>query len=307
MYQVTFLKNNTYIKLAIIAFIALTSLSSCKNPGLDAAYMEDIETWRARRLASLKSKTGWTTLAGLFWMEKGLNSLGSAGTNTIILPENMPAHLGDLTLTGDSLYFKTDPAIRITVNGDIFREGPVHTDMDGDAEVFNWQRYTWYFIRRGDRTGLRLRDTLHPARMALHAIPAFPVSTKYIFQAVYQPPQVDETVEIKNVIGNTSEDPVAGKLYFTHRKEEHLLTALDGGPISLWLIFSDETTGAETYGGGRYLYVSRPDSNGMVTIDFNKAYNPPCAFTDYATCPLPPRENHLSFKVRAGEKTYGHH
>lgn len=296
-----------YITCTIIVFGALLGLFSCKNPGLDAAYVEEIETWQARRLASLKSKTGWTTLAGLYWLERGSNSLGSADTNSIILPNNMPGHLGTITWIDDSLYFISEPSVEITVDGDIFREGPVHTDMEGDAEVFNWQRYTWYFIRRGDRTGLRLRDTLHPARMALHEIPAFSISTRYIFHAVYLPPQVDETVEIKNVIGNTSEDPVAGKLYFTHRKEEHTLTALDGGPTSLWLIFSDETTGAETYGGGRYLYVSRPDSNDIVTIDFNKSYNPPCAFTDYATCPLPPKENHLTFKVRAGEKTYGQH
>jgi uncharacterized protein (DUF1684 family) len=164
----------------------------------------------------------------------------------------------------------------------------------------------WTIIQRGEKIGIRLRDLESPLVTQFKDIDRFPVDTAWRIQAALQPQGQTPTIAITNILGQTNQQPSPGKLVFSVGNKQYTLDALEEGD-ELFIIFGDETSGKTTYPSGRFLAVKKPDANGLTTIDFNRAYNPPCAFTSFATCPLPPRQNILPFAVTAGEKNYGHH
>lgn len=175
-------------------------------------------------------------------------------------------------------------------------------DADGTPSLFNWKSHFWYPIKRGEKYGLRLRDTLHPARFSMTTIPCYPIDKNWKIKARVLDVEEGQSVNIDNIVGISSENPVAAILEFEKNGQTHQILALNGGTKSFFLIIADETSGEDTYGGGRYLIVDRPEAGNETFIDFNKTYNPPCAFTNYATCPLPPKENYLKLAITAGEK-----
>lgn len=279
--------------------LGILTVYSCKtsmaaSPPVPADYEEDIAAWRSQRIANLIAPTGWLSLTGLYWLKEGANYCGSADDARIRLSADAPETVAVYTLDNGAV------DCEILAGSGVEAQSP-----DQCAMAIGSQR--WQLLERGGRFGVRVRDTLLPARISLLPIEHFPTDVAYRVYAEWRPAKGLDSVLMRNVLDMEYYIPVEGLLRFQLQGKTHELMALDGGPDDLFLIFSDLTTGDTTYGGGRYLYCARPDAEGRTIIDFNKAYNPPCAFTDYATCLLPRAENELPIALLAGEKTYGNH
>lgn len=291
--------------LVTITIISVVLLS-CSGSHAEE-YEEEIERWRTQRVDRLAQPMGWSSLVGLYWLPEGRSSFGSADSCDLVFPEKAPPFIGVWELGNDSVFMEIAEGIDVRESGSLFTRGPVHSDSHEEPHLFYWKSLYWKVIRRGEDHGVRLWDTLSPARSAVHAIPYFRVDPAWRLAAKFVAADSGETVVFDNVMGNSTNYPIEGRVVGTFRDTAYSIAALDGGEASLFLIISDMTTDLETYPGGRYIYIPRPDSTGSVVVDFNKAYNPPCAFTDFATCLLPPPENYIPFAVRAGEKDYGQH
>lgn len=292
------------IKWYFIGSLCLFMLACASDEG-KSLYLKEIEEWRSARLASLTKPNGWTTLIGLFWLEQGRQSFGSGANHTIKFPAG-PSDMG---------FFEVDTVVRvilepdagILVDGNVIDSLTLQDDLSGQPTMLQWQSYHWFIIKRGDKYGVRLRDTLAPGRFSLKSLPHYEVDKKWQVEAKFIPADSGYAIPITNMVGQTEQNLVPGHVEFSWAGETYRLAALPGGDHEYFIIIADETTGVETYGGGRYLYIPKADAQGRTVIDFNKAYNPPCVFSPYATCPLPPKENHLPFKVTAGEKNIEGH
>ena len=270
-------------------------------------YQKEIETWHAERIKSLKEPNGWLNLVGLYWLEEGQNSFGSGPRNKIVFPAGtIVDEAGYFERSGDKVKLVVQHQAAITVNGKPVTEAIVFDKDSTRQPVLSCGNLRWTLIRRDDKIGIRLRDLASPAIKTFKDIERFSVDTSWRMEAVLQTAGAAQRIAIKNVLGQTSQQPTAGKLVFTVNHQQYSLDALDEGD-ELFVIFGDETNGQSTYPSGRFLYAKKPGADGKTILDFNKAYNPPCAFTNYATCPLPPKENILSFAITAGEKNYEMH
>ena len=267
-------------------------------------YHQGIEKWRDQRVKSLQAAHGWPTLVGLYWLKEGENTFGSGEDNDIQFPAKTPSKMGTILLSEDVLYASFDTSVKIHVDGQYSTETKLDSDADTRPSMLSWNAHIWYIIKRGDRYGIRLRDTLHTNRSTIKEIPHFSVDKNWRIKARFIPAEKNQTIKIDNIVGLTSDSPIEGYLEFTLNGKSHRLTALNGGSKNYWVIFGDATNGEESYGGGRYLYVPRANEENLTYIDFNKAYNPPCVFTYYATCPLPPEENLLDVAIESGEKYF---
>jgi uncharacterized protein (DUF1684 family) len=265
--------------LLLCAGIAMAAVSG---------YEAEIAQWRREREAKLKADGGWLSLAGLFWLHEGANRFGHDQGNDIVLPDG-PAHAGSFDLKGGK--------VTVTIDG---HTRPAAPEADATAKV---GRLNLFVIKRGDKYGIRLRDPESEARRNFHGIERFPTRESYRVTAkwVAEPRQIP----ILNILGQTEPSECPGYAVFHLNGKELRLAPIfeEPGAKELFYIFRDLTTGKETYPAGRFFYSDLP-KDGHVVLDFNKAYNPPCAFTPYATCPLPPKENQLPVRIEAGEKTY---
>ncbi len=274
------------------------------------AHRSEIEAWRAKRTANLHREDGWLTLVGLFWLEEGENRFGSdPKSNRIVFPAGTaPKTMGSLDLAGGSVTLRAKPEAGLTSGGRPVTAMRLATDAEGEATLLQHGRLRFYVIRRGSRLGVRVKDSQNPARLAFRGIESFPVDLAWRIEArfdAYDPPK---TIPVPNILGSVENEKSPGAVVFRLAEREYRLDAIrESGSEDLFLIFGDVTNGRETYGGGRFLYAAPPDKAGRVVLDFNKAYNPPCVFTPYATCPLPPAGNRLPIRIEAGEKTYGEH
>jgi len=288
--------------------VALTLLAATANPlsGRDAAsggaspYVAEIESWRKDREQRLTSETGWLAVAGLFWLEPGKATFGSDAANDIVLPQGVPARAGTFVREGEKVTVTAAPGVAMTL-----ADQPVAADtvvpIQGDP--LRLGRLSLFVIRRGDRYGIRLRDPESALRRDFKGIPYYPIDEAQKITARFVPDEKPQTVRIANVLGLVSDEPSPGMVEFEMNGRTLRLRPIieDGDEREWFYIFKDETAPDETYGGGRFLY-SKPAESGRVVLDFNKAYNPPCAFNPYTTCPLPPKENHLPVAIRAGER-----
>ncbi len=265
-------------------------------------YAHEMAGWKEKRLAALKSEQGWLNLAGLFWLQQGKNTLGSDTSNLIVFPfTSFPANVGYFDRQNDRVNFvATQPSV-IQIAGKPVLEAIVFDHDLPQVPVMTAGHLQWTLIQREDRIGIRLRDLSHPAINALKEIPSFPLDTNWQIKAKLIRPILPTTIAIKNVLGQTTQQNSPGKLLFVLQGKEYQLDALQEGN-ELFIVFGDASAGKESYGAGRFLYAAMPDADGYTMLDFNRAINPPCAFTPYATCPLPPQQNILPFTVRAGEK-----
>ncbi|MCZ6508212.1 MAG: DUF1684 domain-containing protein [Acidobacteria bacterium] len=291
----------------------LAALSLCclllplgASPDARAAdYPAEIEAWRASRIERLTGPTGWLTLAGLHRLAAGEHTLGSAAQANIVLPASVPACLGILTVADDSVYLRVDPAATVSVDGEARTGLELAPNASGDTPIVEIGSVSFFVIRRGDLLLLRVRDSEHPDRAAFAGIDSFAIDPAWRFAARFEAYDPVKQIPIANIIGLVSDNPSWGAVVFEHEGETYRIDAVaEPGDEQLFLILGDATSGHETYGGGRYLYVDAPDADGRVDLDFNKTYNPPCAFTPYATCPLPPIQNRLDLRIEAGEKNY---
>lgn len=294
------------------ALVALLLLAGCggesaepeaSREAAEQTYRQEVESWHAERVESLKQPDGWLTLVGLHWIKQGTSSLGSDPMSDVVLPAEAPGRVGRLVLTDGTLELKVAPGVEATVDGERVRSTELVPDTDGEATVVALDSLRFFAIRRGDWIGLRVRDLDSPALRAFDGIETFPVDPEWRVAARFEPYDPPRQVQVDDVTGNVQQMEAPGALVFEKDGEEVRLDAFDAGE-RLFVIFSDATSGTETYGAGRYLYTDKPGEDGRVEVDFNKAYNPPCAFTAYATCPLPPPQNRLALSVEAGEKVY---
>ncbi len=268
----------------------------------EEAYIQEIEEWQESRLERLKGKNGWLNLAGLLWLKEGENSFGSDPSNDIVFPEKADAFCGTLTLDNGEVKIEVKDGVKITSEGSPVTARVLNDDFQNPTTYLQQGDLAWYIIKRTDKYGIRLRDHKHPRIDELDHIPAYPINTDYVVEA--QLHAFDEAMEFTvatPVEGFTETYQSPGELHFSIRGKDLVLYPFSAGD-GYFLIIADETTGLETYGAGRFMY-SQPDSTGRIILDFNRAYNPPCAFSPYATCPMPPRENFLPVAIEAGEKS----
>ncbi len=294
----------------IILFSFVVLFSSCsvekQKPEASQEYLNEIEAWRTKRINNLKSETGWLNLVGLYWLKEGKNSFGSANDNDIIFPEGAPEHIGVFNLENRKVTVTIDDNVDVLIDGKKIKSAELETDLNGNPTIMSWDKFRWFIIKRADRFGVRLRNLEADLVKNFEGIKYYPVDEKWKVEATYVKYETPKILEIPTIIGTIEEDTAKGYLKFKLEGKEFTLDPIDSGD-KFFIIFADKTSGRETYGGGRFLYIPKPDSTGKTVIDFNKAYNPPCAFTKYATCPLPPKDNYLKISVTAGEKNYGHH
>jgi len=302
----------TFIRIGVrLSFLAVyTLLVSCttkQSSTTDAVYIGEIDRWHAERVEKLKSPSGWLNVAGLYWLNNGINSFGASGDNDLVFPEKLgAAKAGFYLLEDGKVKLTLLPNAAITSKGQVIQEILAFNPDSTRQPVMEFGSLRWFVIRRDTKYGVRLRDLESPALQDFHGIERFPVDRSWLVTASWEATP-GRTIPITNVLGQTTPQDAPGVLVFTLNNREFRLDALDEGvEDELFIIFGDATNTKETYGAGRYLYVRKPDEHGEVIVDFNKAENPPCAFTDFATCPLPPRQNVMDVAVLAGEKEYKH-
>ena len=276
------------------------------------AYVREIETWRRERLARLTADGGWLTVAGLVWLNEGPNRFGADAANDIVLPaHSAPAQAGTLVLEKGRVRVEVRPGVAVTVAGKPVTGAGLRSDAGGATpDVLSLGALTLQVIDRGGRLGVRVKDMKSPARDKFKGLRYFPIDPRYRIVATFVPNKTPVSIKVPNVLGMVESMPSPGYASFTlagapGAKPLRLDAVLEPGETQLFFIFTDETAGKTTYGGGRFLYAA-PPADGKVVLDFNRAYSPPCAFTPHATCPLPPANNRLPVAIEAGELFAGH-
>ena len=286
---------------------AILALTLVPAPSADA-HRQEIETWRRTRLERLTRPDGWLTLAGLFWLEEGPNPFGSDPTNRVVLPAGTPRCMGELVLEGGTVRVGVESGIALTAGGKPAAATALRTDADGDPTVLEYGPISFYVIKRRDRFAVRVKNSVNPPLLSFTGIDSFPIERAWRLEARFEPYDPPKELLVPNVIGGADREKCPGAIVFELGGQTFRLEPVrETGTEDLFVIFGDRTNGYETYGGGRFLYARPPAKDGRVVLDFNKAYNPPCVFTPYATCPLPPPGNRLPVRVEAGEKAYGEH
>jgi uncharacterized protein (DUF1684 family) len=270
------------------------------------AYEREILDWRAERVQRLSKPDGWLSLVGMHWLEFGSTRIGHAADNGTRLAVG-PAHLGVLKVGRDgSLRFTPERGADVTVDGQP-ATGAVALVSDADpardASVvgFNKGDASFIVIKRGERFALRVRDALAPTRTAFPGIAYFDIAPAFRKDATFHAHPPGHTLDVLNVLGLVEPMANPGTVTFVHEGKPYTLEAVDESDHRLFFVYADRTSGHQSYAASRFLYADYPDARGHTVVDFNKGYNPPCAFTPYSTCPLPPASNRLDLAITAGE------
>ena len=284
-----------YLSLLIICVIQLSCTPS--------NYERDQMSWRSDRLSELSEAYAWPSVVGLYPLNKSITYFGSSESNEILLQAPAPSSFGSLHLDGDSVVMHSYKNLGVQIDGQQVSSSRLLSDMDeGGPTKASYKSLQWYVIKRQDKYFLRVKDSLSTYRRNLTNIPYYEINENYRVKAKFTPADSSKKMSYQNVLGMNFTVSYAGQLEFNLNGKDYSLLALPNGDERYFVIFSDLTAGEETYGGGRYIYPQLADANGETWIDFNKAINPPCVFTPYATCPLPPRENKMDLPIEAGEK-----
>lgn len=301
-------------KVSIIFFMLfLLILFSCSyersDNGGEISYTDEVKKWHDERIKSLKKEDGWLSLSGLFWLKEGENSFGTASSNDIVFPHDMaPDFIGWFILDNGQVSVRIKSGIQVFHNDTLVTEMLLQSDEEGDPTKLTYGSLSWYVIKRGSKFGIRLKDSENPKIVMFEGIERYPVSPEWNIKAEFLPYDPPKKVTLPTVLGTVSEEVCPGALEFRIDGQTYSMDPIGNldDDEEFFILFADQTNGIETYGAGRYLLVKKPDEEGITYIDFNKAYNPPCAFTKFATCPLPPFQNRLPINITAGEKTYKH-
>jgi uncharacterized protein (DUF1684 family) len=268
----------------------------------------EVERWRAGRIARLTGPEGWLTVVGLHWLREGSNPVGPGASNAVLLPgERAPDRVGTIMVSRDGVSFVPDPGSPVVHAGHpVAAPLELRDDQEGRPTVLELGSLRLHVIRRyGDHLAVRVRDLASSARRAFRGIEHYPVDERWRFEARFEPYDPPRISHAPTVLDMEEIYPTPGALAFDHAGGTHRLDAfLEPGETDLFIVFGDLTNGGETYGGGRYLYTKPAGERGIVELDFNRAYNPPCVFTAHATCAIPLPQNRLPFRVAAGEKRY---
>jgi uncharacterized protein (DUF1684 family) len=286
-------------------FPALLLIAACSGGTDKLSFAEEHRLWQEKRIERLKSETGWLNIAGLYWLREGENSFGSDSSNFIVFPEIAPARIGKYILDEGKIRFIPEKGSAVSYAMEPAVEMDIATDRSGSPSILESGSLAWFIIQRGSRYGIRLRDYQNPALEEFKGIETFTPDPEWQLRAEFEAFEETREILVPTVTGTEEKYMCPGILRFRIGDRVVELQPLESGK-RFFIIFADETSGLETYGGGRFLYTEKPDRKGRLLIDFNRAYNPPCAFTPYATCPLPPAENILPLRIEAGEKFTGH-
>jgi uncharacterized protein len=296
-----------FMKYKVLITIALLFVFSV-FAGAQTTYTSEIEKWRAAHETELKAENGWLTVAGLFWLKDGANTIGAGAGFDIELTENFrQGKFGTIDFQNGKAVLKVESGIEALTEGRQVSEIELVSDEKGKPTVIQTGSQTFYLIKREDRFGIRLKDKNSKERVNFTGLKWFPVDEKYKVKAKFEAFDAPREVLIPNVLGGNFKMKSPGVLRFKLNGKKYALEpVLEEGSDELFIIFRDATSKTETYGAWRFLYAKKAE-NGKVTLDFNKSENPPCAFTAFATCPLPPPQNRLDAEIKAGEKRYGNH
>lgn len=296
--------NRIFLTSFFLTILALTSFAQSNK--------SETDLWHATRIEALKQPNGWLNLEGLFWFKEGINRFGSNTNNDLVYANpTFPAYLGDFIFEAGKVFWKDAKTEKVTIRNS---EGALIqntsslnllTEKEG-AYTCQWKDFVWIVIKREDKIGVRFRNLKSKTLLGFKGIERFPVDAKWRVKAKVIP-QDQNPLMIMNVLGQNTAQKHGGQLVFELEGKTYKLDAIDEGGVRLFITFADATSGKTTYGSGRFVELDKPDANGETYIDFNRAYNPPCAFTEFATCPLPPAQNRLTIAIPAGEKKYGHH
>jgi uncharacterized protein (DUF1684 family) len=278
----------TSMRTAGLVVIAVAALAADSG-----TYQREIAKFRAERETKLKADDGWLTVVGLHWLHEGANTVGSDPKSDAPLPSSVPSRVGTIALTKGKVHFK--PA-----NGVQLKEMDLKTDVTPQYDRLTLGRVKFFVIEREDRFGVRVKDNDSEARRKFAGLRWYPVDPAWKIKAKFTPAPHD--VFFDTEVGVKEKDQSPGYVSFTRGGKEFKMEPVTEDD-HLWFVFRDQTSGKTTYAASRFLYVPMP-KDGFIEIDFNKAENPPCVFTDYATCPLPTPQNRLQLAVTAGEQMY---
>lgn len=290
--------------------ISIIFVYSCKKETLETKgspeYLEEIKQWDQRRAERLKADDGWLNLVGRTWLKPGENKFGSSKDNDVVIEsDKIPEYMGVFLFKDSTVIMKVNDGVEVLFDGKPVKEMAMIGDHKKEMTVFQYGSIKWNLIVRNELYGIRFRDLESELVKNFKGIERFPVNEDWKIVADFEPYDPPKKIEVPNVLGQVDEELSPGAIVFEKDNQIYRIDAIDAGE-RLWLIFADGTSGEETYGGGRFLYTdSKADSTGKVIVDFNKAYNPPCVLTKFATCPLPPKENYIKLRITAGEKMWG--
>ncbi len=266
------------------------------------AYQQDVEEWRADRAAYLVGPNGFVNIVGLYWLEKDVYRIGSASGNDIVFPEGAAPSIGELRVTAEGVVLAVEPGVEVSKDGAPLPEILMVDDTQENPVTVTHGSFAWLIILRDGRYAMRLRDYEHPDIATFGPMQWFEIDPAYRLTATLRPWDEPRVLNVGTTIEGLGFNPVSpGKLAFEIDGAEHELEAYWSGE-RLYIIFADRTTGRQTYPAGRYMYLTAPDEEGKTIIDFNKAFSPPCAYNDFATCPVASPRNRLSVSIEAGEK-----
>lgn len=287
----------------LIAALPAFAQTPADPKAIDPAYVKQVQDWRKRAEESLRRDNGWLTLAGRYPLKMGENTFGTAPTNDIVFPKGLgPAGMGSVFVEPDRVTVKLVPGLKMVSGAMEMTEKEMGTDVE-NRDWVQIGRASFHIIRREDRYILRLADKESPVRKAFQGRVWYDVDDDYRVKATYVPYDPVRKVSIVNVIDEVSDEPVPGYVSFDLKGRPYKLDVIGDDKDGLFFVLKDPTAGDTTYGSGRFLYVTpKPKAGETFELDLNRTYNPPCAFSEYTTCPLPPKQNILNVRIEAGEK-----
>ena len=293
---------------AAAAIVALTAAMSLRIATAEISQDEyaRITDWRVKRLASLTSETGWLTPIALYWLKDGENSFGRASDRAFSVDDAaLAADTGAFVLTDGRVRYVAHASKAMTYLGKPVMSLDLVSDVHEKPTELLAGSLHFMLIERAGHLGIRVRDSVSPNRLQFKGLQYFPVRADWHVQAHFEPYVPERRIPIVNILGMTEEMTSPGAIVFEREGRSWRLDAILEAPgdRELFVMFSDATSGKQTYGAGRFLYVGLPNAD-RIEVDFNEAFNPPCAFTDFATCPLPPQQNRLALAIDAGELIY---
>ena len=308
-YNVQMRSNSRHgLKLASAAMVVLAASLSLRDAAADQTQDEyaRVADWQAKRLASLTSETGWLTPIALYWLKEGENSFGRASDRAFSVDDAaLAADTGAFVLTHGRVRYVAHASMAMTYLGKPVTSIELLSDDAKKPTELIAGSLHFMLIKRAGHLGIRVRDSVSPNRSQFKGLQHFPVRADWHIQARFEPYVPERRIPIVNILGMTEEMTSPGAIVFEREGHTWRLDAILEAPgdRKLFVMFSDATSGKQTYGAGRFLYVELPNADG-IEADFNEAFNPPCAFTDFATCPLPPQQNRLALSIDAGELKY---
>lgn len=289
---------------AVVILIGVFLLGAPIIFGQGEGYEQEILDWRAKYQEKLVADDGWLTVAGLSWLSEGVNTVGNGeGFDVRLTTSFGGSRFGEITLAADSAKLRVDNGVIATVAGQRVDEIEL-SPKEGKPPVVNIGSQSFFLIKREDRIGIRVKDRNNPLRLNFAGLNWYPVDPAFRVEADFDPFDEPREILVPNVLGGNFKYKSPGLLVFRIKGKKYTLQPVEEGE-KLFIIFRDETSRSEAYGAGRFLYTAKP-ANGKVILDFNKAENPPCAYTAFATCPLPPQQNRLTVAIKAGEKRFKH-